>query len=71
MSHALVSGPEVVRRTALHAVAHNPGLQALLPYFVQFISDEVVEHITSSTRLAVALRLVSALIQSPHLHIEP
>ena len=66
-----MSGPEVVRRTALHAVAHNPGLQALLPYFVQFISDEVVEHIKSSTRLAVALRLVSALIQSPHLHIEP
>ena len=66
-----MSGPEVVRRTALHAVAHNPGLQPLLPYFVQFISDEVVEHIKSAARLTVALRLVSALVSSPHLHMEP
>lgn len=71
MSNALVSGPEVVRSTALHAVSHNPGLQPLLPYLVQFIADEVVEQIKSSARLAVALRLVSALISSPHLHLEP
>jgi transcription initiation factor TFIID subunit 6 len=71
VSNALVSGPEVVRSTALHAVAHNPGLQPLLPYLVQFISDEVVEQIKSSSRLAVALRLLSALLTSPHLHIEP
>jgi hypothetical protein len=71
VSNALVSGPEVVRSTALHAVSNNPGLQPLLPYLVQFISDEVVEQIKSSARLAVALRLVSALIASPHLHLEP
>ncbi len=71
VSNALVSGPEVVRSTALHAVSHNPGLQPLLPYLVQFISDEVVEQIKSSARLAVALRLVAALISSPHLHLEP
>jgi hypothetical protein len=45
-----VSGPEVVRSTALHAVSHNPGLQPLLPYLVHFISDEVVEQIKSSSR---------------------
>jgi hypothetical protein len=50
VSNALVSGPEVVRSTALHAVSNNPGLQPLLPYLVQFISDEVVEQIKSSSR---------------------
>jgi hypothetical protein len=35
VSNALVSGPEVVRSTALHAVSNNPGLQPLLPYLVQ------------------------------------
>ena len=38
---------------------------------MKFISDEVVEQIKSSARLAVALRLVAALIASPHLHLEP
>jgi transcription initiation factor TFIID subunit 6 len=71
VSNALVSGPEVVRSTALLAVSRNPGLQPLLPYLVQFISDEVAGQIKNSSRLAVALRLVSALISSPHLHIEP
>lgn len=44
--------PSALQTAALHSLSSDPGLQQLLPYFTQFVADEV----TSSLRNLAALQ---------------
>jgi transcription initiation factor TFIID subunit 6 len=43
----------------------------LLPYFAQFIAQEVTTHVRELARLTPLLRFVEALLTSAHFHVEP
>lgn len=42
MSSAVKGNDETLKETALTSLATDPGLAQLVPYFTQFISDEVM-----------------------------
>jgi len=56
---------------ALHSLTNDPGLHLLLPYFVQFVSDEVTHNLYNLTYLTTLMRLLKSLLDSPYLQIEP
>jgi len=58
-------------KAALNSLSHDPGLAQLLPYFIQFICDEVTHNLRKLPLLRSLLKMVRALLESPHLHIEP
>lgn len=68
----LLQGESEARtEAALAAVAKDAGIQQLLPYFVQFVAEMVPKHLRALSRLHVLMRLFAALLQNPHLFVEP
>ncbi len=49
----------------------DPGLNDLLPYFCQFVADEVAKNLRNLPVLRNLMRFSSALLSSEHLHVEP
>jgi transcription initiation factor TFIID subunit 6 len=41
ITEALLSDSEVLRNTALESIREDQGIQQLLPYFIQFVMDQV------------------------------
>jgi len=56
---------------ALRSLSRDPGLHQLLPYFTQFIADEVTHNLRKLPLLSALMRMVKALLSNPYLHIEP
>lgn len=57
---------------ALLSVARDPGLQELVPFFTKYISQELYRQVTlgNPDHGRTLVRLASALLQNPHLHLE-
>eukprot|EP00743_Colponemidia_sp_Colp-15_P006912 GILK01007461.1.p1 GENE.GILK01007461.1~~GILK01007461.1.p1 ORF type:complete len:481 (+),score=78.26 GILK01007461.1:44-1444(+) len=64
-------GQERLKQAALRSLASDPGLSQLLPYFCQFIAQEVTNNTRNLPLLMNLMKMVRALLISPHLHIEP
>eukprot|EP01102_Stenamoeba_stenopodia_P017977 TRINITY_DN652_c0_g1_i2.p1 TRINITY_DN652_c0_g1~~TRINITY_DN652_c0_g1_i2.p1 ORF type:complete len:498 (-),score=138.83 TRINITY_DN652_c0_g1_i2:28-1521(-) len=62
---------DVAVETALKSISHDAGLHQLLPYFSQFISDEVTHNLRKLKLLRTLMRMVKSLLDSPFLKIEP
>eukprot|EP00898_Chlorokybus_atmophyticus_P009029 jgi/Chlat1/9127/Chrsp97S08388 len=58
-------------RTALTSLATDPGLAQLLPYFTQFVTDEVTRNLRNVPLLLARMQCVRSLLENPHLHVEP
>lgn len=71
ITKAVKGTSEKVATAALNSLATDPGIQQLLPYFTQFISDEVTHNLHNLAYLKNLMRMVRALLQSNNLHIEP
>lgn len=56
---------------ALLTVESDAGLQNLLPYFVQYISEAVPRNLRSLQKLLLGMRLTRALLVNKHLFVEP
>ena len=56
---------------ALESLTQDPGVQQLLPYFVQFIGDQVLNNLRKLPILTNLLKGVIALLNNEHIHIEP
>uniref|UniRef100_A0A7S2XER1 TAF6 C-terminal HEAT repeat domain-containing protein n=1 Tax=Lotharella oceanica TaxID=641309 RepID=A0A7S2XER1_9EUKA len=66
-----MKGNDAAQRVMLKSLANDPGLHQLLPYFIQFIADEVVHNLRDLRLLFSLLRMAEALLSSNHLFIEP
>lgn len=66
---AIKCGDEAVQIVALRSVRQDQGLGALLPYFVQFVVDEVAFNLLNLPVLTSLMALAEALVSSPHLHV--
>ncbi|KAF7831714.1 transcription initiation factor TFIID subunit 6 [Senna tora] len=61
----------VLFKEALLSLATDSGLHPLVPYFTCFIADEVSRGLSDYALLYALMRVVSSLLQNPHIHIEP
>lgn len=58
-------------RAALSSLATDAGLHQLLPYFSQFITDEVNNNLRNLPLLMNVMKMAKAVLISPHLFVEP
>ena len=59
------------RQAALSSVAHDPSLQQLVPYFVQFVAEKVTHGLKSLFVLHRALDLTAALLENETVFLDP
>ena len=59
------------RSAALASLRSEPGLHQLVPYFVQFVAEKVTHNIKSIFTLTAMMHLVSAMLENPHLYLDP
>ncbi|AEO62949.1 c9e574ea-84a3-4549-acb4-eb3f21e0ba14 [Thermothielavioides terrestris] len=60
-----------LREAALESVRSDPGLHQLLPYFVNFITNQVTHHLDDLFVLRQMMELAEAVIQNPSLFLDP
>jgi transcription initiation factor TFIID subunit 6 len=60
-----------LREAALESVRSDPGLHQLLPYFVNFITNQVTHHLDDLFVLRQMMELAEAVIQNPNLFLDP
>ncbi|KAI0017154.1 DUF1546-domain-containing protein [Xylariomycetidae sp. FL0641] len=67
------SDPEVqrLRDAALESVSSDPGIHQLVPYFVNFISNQVTHHLDDLFELRQMMELTNALISNEHIYLAP
>lgn len=70
-SAVLLQGSPHMLGAALQSLRSDPGLQALLPYLTQFVTDEVARSLKDLDVLHALLAMTAALLQNPQLHVEP
>lgn len=58
-------------KQALVSLATDSGLHPLVPYFIQFIADEVSWNLNNFSLLFAVMRIARSLLQNPYIHIEP
>lgn len=51
-------------------VAHDTGLQELVPFFVRYISKNLYESLGAPDHCRMLIRLTRSLLLNPHLHLE-
>ncbi|XP_018440686.1 transcription initiation factor TFIID subunit 6 [Raphanus sativus] len=64
------SNPSLFKE-ALVSLASDSGLHPLVPYFTNFIADEVSRGLNDFLLLSNLMHVVRSLLQNPHIHIEP
>ena len=60
-----------LRAAALDSVRADPGLHQLLPYFINFITNQVTHRLDDLFVLRQMMELAEAVIQNPHLFLDP
>ena len=60
-----------LREAALESVRTDPGLHQLVPYFVNFIANQVTHRLDDVFVLRQMMELTAALVSNTHLFLEP
>ena len=68
---AVLQGSPHLLSAALQSLRNDPGLQALLPYLTQFITDEVRRSLKDLPILNALLSMTAAILSNKQLHVEP
>lgn len=55
---------------ALLSIAHESGLQELVPFFVNYVSTSLFQNIGNPVHCRVLIRMARSLFTNPHLHLE-
>lgn len=60
-----------VRTAALESIRNDPGLHQLLPYFIQFVAEEITHNLKHIKLLDTMLQLLYALLTNKSLFVDP
>lgn len=71
VTEALLSNVEELQDLAVESVASDASIPALVPYFIQFIGEELAANMRSLASNTAVIRLSRALLTNPNLFIEP
>ena len=63
-------GEAPLLRAALESLATDSGLHQLMPYFTQFVQDEVAKSLRNMPRLKALVGTIEALCGNPEIHVE-
>lgn len=66
----ITSSSSALFKAALNSLATDSGLHPLVPYFTQFIADEVTRSLDDLQLLFALMRVVRSLLLNPHIHID-
>ncbi len=67
---AAASDPHTLK-VALEHITRDAGHQQIVPYFIQFIVDQVAHNLHNVTILKALMNLAQALFDNPNLNVEP
>lgn len=68
---AICSDDPVLVQASLQTIVTCSGLQPLAPFYIHYVSSQITHNLRSLPLLHSTLQLMSALLTSPHLNIEP
>eukprot|EP01095_Lingulamoeba_sp_RSL-Kostka_P014196 TRINITY_DN611_c7_g1_i1.p1 TRINITY_DN611_c7_g1~~TRINITY_DN611_c7_g1_i1.p1 ORF type:complete len:449 (+),score=126.16 TRINITY_DN611_c7_g1_i1:64-1410(+) len=71
ITKAINSDNNELKEAALVSLREDPGMNQLLPYFSQWISDQIVSNMKNLDQLNILISMIEALSKSEHLQIEP
>jgi transcription initiation factor TFIID subunit 6 len=71
VTSAVLQGSPHLLAAALQSLRSDPGLQALLPYLTQFITEEVRRSLKDLPILNALLSMTYAILSNKQLHVEP
>jgi len=71
VTSAIKSEDAVVKSAVLSSLSSDAGLYQLVPYFTQFIADEVANNLSNLPILTSLMQMSYALIHNSQLNIEP
>lgn len=67
---SILNGENVAHQAALSAMASDPGLHQLMPYFCQFIAKQIADNLQNLSLLTRILNMVHCLLLNPHIHVD-
>lgn len=70
-TNSILGDNKNLQQAALNSIANDPGVQQLLPYFIQFVEDKVLLHLRKLSILTNLMKVVNALLENEHIQIEP
>lgn len=68
---ALQSDSKDLINAALESIREDNGIQQLLPYFIQFITEKIALNLRNLEFLWVLVRVVDCILVNPHFFVEP
>ncbi|KAI8805884.1 hypothetical protein BJ742DRAFT_389102 [Cladochytrium replicatum] len=71
VADALLSGNQDMRRIAIDCIEKDAGIQPLMPYFVQFITEKVTKNLRNLPILWAMMRTTRGLFLNSNIFIEP
>jgi transcription initiation factor TFIID subunit 6 len=70
LTEAIKGDKPLLRRACIDSLALDPGLHQLVPYFTQFVAEEVTNNMRNLPLLYHLMQMTRALLVNPTLHIE-
>ncbi|KAJ3093100.1 hypothetical protein HK102_009532 [Quaeritorhiza haematococci] len=71
VTDGLMGPSEELRRVAVESISRDPGLQPLMPYFVEYITENVTKNMRNLPVLWAMMRLTRAILENTNLFVEP
>mmetsp|Transcript_18100 Transcript_18100/g.20150 ORF Transcript_18100/g.20150 Transcript_18100/m.20150 type:complete len:447 (+) Transcript_18100:53-1393(+) len=63
--------PDALREHALNTLNSDPGIYQLLPYFTQYIAEQVVKNLRKLKLLKMLMKMAHALLTNAHIQVDP
>ncbi|KAJ3218412.1 Transcription initiation factor TFIID subunit 6 [Dinochytrium kinnereticum] len=71
ITECILSPSEDLKNLAVESLGKDPGIQPLLPYFIQFATDKIIKSIRNLGILWSMMRITRAILDNPNLFVEP
>jgi transcription initiation factor TFIID subunit 6 len=71
ITDSVLSSSRELSNLAVESVSKDPGIQPLLPYFTQFITEKVTKNVRNLQILWAMIRMTRAILDNKNLFVEP
>lgn len=71
VTSALRGTDSTLKKAVYKSLSQDDGLYQLLPYFTQFIAEEVSRNLHNLPLLTALMRMANCILHSPYLHVDP
>lgn len=71
VAEVLVGGDAALQSAVFNSLRQDPGLHQLVPYLIQFVAEQITNHLRLSELLGAMLEVVYLLLLNPTLFLEP